>query len=186
MEMMDGIPDYADKKFCTLINCNKDFQGHPNTLYPERRKIIHFLTQITSEFDLYGGYWHGYPAWKGTPEAKWVVLKNYKFSICYENMSNQMGYITEKIFDSFIAGCVPVYLGANNITDYVSKECFIDRRDFGSDQEMYDFLRSIDRVTYQGYITAIREFLKSPKAKLFSKEHFVEFFMNEIKQVYPL
>jgi hypothetical protein len=57
-------------------------------------------------------------------------LEKYKFSICYENARDTPGYITEKIFDCFFAGCVPIYWGANNITDHIPKECFIDKRDF--------------------------------------------------------
>ena len=34
------------------------------------------------------------------------------------------GYITEKIFDSFFAGVVPIYWGAENITDYVPKSLY--------------------------------------------------------------
>ena len=41
-------------------------------------------------------------------------------------MRNVNGYVTEKIFDAFKAGCVPVYWGAENITKYVPAECFID------------------------------------------------------------
>jgi len=39
------------------------------------------------------------------------IMEQYKFSIYHENARNIPGYITEKIFDSFFAGCVPVYWG---------------------------------------------------------------------------
>ena len=45
-------------------------------------------------------------------------------------MRDVLGYITEKIFDSFAAWCVPVYWGASNVTDYIPEGCFIDRRKF--------------------------------------------------------
>lgn len=38
-------------------------------------------------------------------------LRNFKFNICPEN-SNSKGYVTEKIFDSFLAGCIPIYWGS--------------------------------------------------------------------------
>ena len=65
-------------------------------------------------------------------------------------------------------------------------ECFIDRRAFGSDQELYDFLRGVDRETYEAYIRAIREFQNSPEAYLFSKEHLSEVIVNEIRRICPL
>lgn len=41
------------------------------------------------------------PSYKGKVQEKQSVLKKTKFSICYENVSDLQGYITEKIFDSF-------------------------------------------------------------------------------------
>jgi hypothetical protein len=38
-------------------------------------------------------------------------LRNFKFNICPEN-SNSKGYVTEKIFDSLLAGCLPIYWGS--------------------------------------------------------------------------
>lgn len=37
-------------------------------------------------------------------------LKDYKFNICFEN-SSYPGYLTEKLFDAYMAGCVPIYWG---------------------------------------------------------------------------
>lgn len=73
---------------------------------------------------------------------KIAVLKNDQFCVCYENTKDVRGYVSEKIFDCFKAGVVPVYLGASNICEYVPKSSFVDRRDFASDQEVYDFLKS--------------------------------------------
>jgi hypothetical protein len=41
-------------------------------------------------------------------DSKKNTLEKYKFSICYENARDIPGYITEKIFDCFFAGCVPI------------------------------------------------------------------------------
>lgn len=46
-------------------------------------------------------------------DNKHEFLKQFKFNICPEN-SNAEGYITEKVFQSIEAGCIPVYWGANN------------------------------------------------------------------------
>ncbi|MDR1453444.1 MAG: hypothetical protein LBJ25_05680 [Candidatus Margulisbacteria bacterium] len=43
-------------------------------------------------------------------DNKDVYLRQYKFNICPEN-SQSPGYVTEKIFDAFHAGCIPVYNG---------------------------------------------------------------------------
>ena len=171
--MIDGIPTFARKKFCVMINGNKDFYSS-NALYAERRKVIQFFqAKLSEDFDLYGPDWHGYASWRGSVKSKWETLKNYKFCICYENMGNQLGFITEKIFDCLVAGCVPVYLGASNITDYVPAACFIDRRNFTSDEELYAFLKNISEKRYKQYLDNITQYFKSPQAHLFSIDNFI-------------
>ncbi|MBN2485923.1 MAG: hypothetical protein JXB34_08105 [Bacteroidales bacterium] len=46
-------------------------------------------------------------------DKKTEYLKSFYFNICPEN-SNAFGYVTEKIFQSVYAGCIPVYWGSNN------------------------------------------------------------------------
>ncbi|KAJ7967461.1 glycoprotein 3-alpha-L-fucosyltransferase A [Quillaja saponaria] len=45
------------------------------------------------------------------------ALKRYKFSLAFEN-SNEEDYVTEKFFQSLVAGTVPVVVGAPNIQDF--------------------------------------------------------------------
>lgn len=43
-------------------------------------------------------------------------LKQFKFTICPENISVK-GYTTEKLFQAFDAGCIPIYWGGENIPE---------------------------------------------------------------------
>lgn len=45
-------------------------------------------------------------------KQKW--LENYKFNICFENCSYP-GYLSEKFFDAYIAGCIPIYWGDTSL-----------------------------------------------------------------------
>eukprot|EP01018_Ginkgo_biloba_P008934 Gb_12454 [translate_table: standard] len=45
------------------------------------------------------------------------ALKHYKFSLAFEN-SNEEDYVTEKFWQSLVAGTVPVVVGAPNIQDF--------------------------------------------------------------------
>ena len=173
---IEEIPQFDQKRFCVMI-CRRLTSKHPKELYSKRKEMIKFFeNKPLEDFDFYGFWWKSnrYKNYKGSCKDKIDTLKNYKFSICYENMRDVKGYITEKIFDCFAAGVVPVYWGASNITDYVPKECFIDRREFQSNEELYQFLKTIDREAYERYLNAAWDFLKSKKAHLFTNEFFVE------------
>ncbi|WP_237416386.1 glycosyltransferase family 10 domain-containing protein [Helicobacter saguini] len=47
-------------------------------------------------------------------ENKIEWLKDYTFNICFEN-SSYPGYLSEKLADAFIAGCVPIYWGDTSL-----------------------------------------------------------------------
>ena len=87
-----------------------------------------------------------------------------------------------KIFDCFFAGCVPVYLGAPNITDYIPSDCFIDKRKFSTYDELYHYLTNITEEEYDEYLNSIKNFLKSDEATKFSAEYFVKVIIDNILQ----
>ena len=183
LKRIESIPSFEEKKFCALINNNKDFPHH-QSLYEERRKVIAFYASLPKgEFDLYGSGWQGYRDWKGTVPNKWETLKHYKFCYCFENTQKQEGYITEKIFDCLVGGCVPIYWGADNITAYIPKECFIDRRDFSSDEDLYWFLKSITPEEYEGYAQAATAFLTSAEAKRFSAWSYAQLILDALSHL---
>lgn len=151
------------KKLCTMINGNKS-SDHPQELYSERRKAIRFFEQNHPEdFDLYGFAWDPkqFPSYRGTIREKGEILRRYKFAICYENMGDVNGYITEKIFDCFRAGCVPVYLGAANVTRYIPEDTFVDFSSFNGYEELYRFLTQMSEETYNRYLSSIEQYLIS-------------------------
>ena len=47
-------------------------------------------------------------------EDKHKWLQNYKFNLCFEN-SSYPGYLTEKLFDAYNAGCIPIYWGDTSL-----------------------------------------------------------------------
>jgi hypothetical protein len=180
--MRDAIPSYEEKKFCTFVGTNLT-SDEPHSLYIERAKAIAFFEGIGEPgFEFYGRKWNAaqYASYRGPIDDKLEVIKNYRFSLCYENCCDQKGYITEKIFDCFAAGTVPIYWGAPNIDAYIPKDCFIDRRDFSTLLELYTFLKNMKRETYERYIQRIRAFLSSDAAQCFSYTHFEKLFYESI------
>lgn len=173
--MREDPKPFEEKKLCTLIAGDKS-SSHPNELYSKRREVIRFFeNKAPQDFDLYGQMWSPseFSSYLGSIPNKECLL-GYKFCFAYENMTNINGYITEKIFDCFHFGCVPIYLGADNICDYIPKNCFIDRRDFTSLDELYKYLKTMSQKEYETYIRNIQVYLQSEQAKPFSREHFYE------------
>jgi len=183
--MLTDLPEFKKKKFCTLISActseDKYPQKYPNELYSERRRAAEFFEKVGEPgFDLFGRGWEKdrYTSYRGAPADKIAVLKNYRFAICYENCQGVKGYITEKIFDCFQAGVVPIYWGAPNVTDYIPSDCFIDRRNFATYDDLYAFLKAMTQTEYEGYLERIRTYLKSSKAQLFSFENYEKIFVE--------
>jgi len=179
---LENIPEFDQKKLSVMILSNLE-NNHPLDIYAERRNVATFFTN-NDDFDLFGSNWEGFSRWKKSESRdQFSILKNYRFSFAYENTRDLLGYITERIFNAFYCGCVPIYWGASNITDYVPNECFIDRREFASNEELYQFIKNIDRKAYYKYIEAAQEYIKSPQAQLFSPTHFARSIMDRLYQV---
>lgn len=192
-------------KLCTLIAFNKKSR-HPLELYSKREEAIRwFEINHPDDFDLYGIGWdeytfsgprlirmlnrikplkrifaHKYITYRGRVERKYDILRRYKFSICYENVRDLTGWITEKIFDCFFAGCIPVYWGAGNVTTHIPEDCFIDKRKFPTYEALYDFMTAMNDSTYLNYLDRIDAYLRSPHAYQYTAEYFAKTIANEI------
>ncbi|NOT17935.1 MAG: hypothetical protein HOP20_07725 [Sulfuriferula sp.] len=206
------IDGFANRnQFCCLISSNKAlYVRDDRDLYPERVKVIRwFEMHAPNDFDLYGVGWdvpmvrgnllgklerrfwralgrmvklHPFPSFRGKVAHKRDVLMKTRFAICYENVRDLPGYITEKIFDCFFSGCVPVYWGASNITDHIPADCFIDRRQFRDTCEVYNFLKAMTEQEFIGYQQRIAAFLQSDAAYPFGSEFFAETIVTTIVQ----
>lgn len=198
-------------RFCCLISSNRTLAVQDDRiLYPERvRAIRWFETHAPHDFDLYGVDWdmpvlpgglvgklerrfwralgrfvklRPFPSYRGKVVHKRDVLARTRFAICYENVRDLPGYITEKIFDCSFSGCVPVYWGASNITDHIPADCFVDRRQFHDTGEVYRFLKAMTEQEFRGYQQRMAVFLQSDAAYPFSSEFFSETIVNTIVQ----
>jgi hypothetical protein len=195
----------AKEKLCVMIAGYKKAQ-HARELYGERMQAIRwFEANHPEEFDLYGVGWDsgkfgrhlprpiarhcgwlvrlGAPrlsSYRGRVERKRDVMGRYRFALCYENIGDVPGYITEKIFDAFFAGTVPVYRGADNVTDHIPADCFVDLRKFPGYPDLYRHLSGMPAEQYLAHLAAIERFLLSDSAHPFSLACFAETILSEI------
>lgn len=184
---------FSERKLLVNISSQK-FSSHPRELYSEIRRTIRFFEEFFPDhFDLYGFGWNldlkqflrrklthptirreFYPSYRGIARHKCEVYPNYKFGLCYENASNQPGYVSLKIFDCLRSGCVPVYLGAPDIEDYVDKDAFVDRRAFSSLKDLGEYVNGIGKQEYRRYVDAGIRYLQTSRFKLFLANNFVD------------
>nr|XP_004505225.1 glycoprotein 3-alpha-L-fucosyltransferase A isoform X4 [Cicer arietinum] len=78
-----------------------------------RLQALEALEKTNISIDSYGGCHRNRDGRVDKVEA----LKHYKFSLAFEN-SNEEDYVTEKFFQSLVAGTIPVVVGAPNIQDF--------------------------------------------------------------------
>ncbi|KAL5054023.1 hypothetical protein RYX36_034705 [Vicia faba] len=79
-----------------------------------RLQALEALERTNISIDSYGGCHRNRD---GRAVNKVETLKHYKFSLAFEN-SNEEDYVTEKFFQSLVAGTIPVVVGAPNIQDF--------------------------------------------------------------------
>jgi hypothetical protein len=210
--LVHAADGYASRdRFCCLISGNKALRVRDSrNLYPERVNAIRwFEAHAPQDFDLYGVGWdlpeaaggaigharqrfwqalgrvvklRPFNSYRGKVAHKRDVLRRTRFSICYENVSDLPGYITEKIFDCFFAGCVPVYWGASNISDHIPHNCFIDRRLFPDTESVYCFLKAMPEPEFIAYQKRIAAFLQSEAGYMFGSECFADTIVKTIVQ----
>jgi len=78
--------------------------------------------------------------------GKIAFLKDYKFAVCFENDSTQQaeGYVTEKLVDAMLAGCIPLYWGDLQVGKDFNMESFVHFP--GNDvDEMVEQVKDLDR-----------------------------------------
>jgi hypothetical protein len=196
--------------FCVMLASNKALRHpDPRNLHDKRVEAIRFFeAEAPDRFALFGRGWQipavrpgaigrlrkrlnewrakaapgarPFSSWRGAVHRKSDVLRRARFSLCFENSRGAPGYLTEKIFDCFTSGCVPVYVGSPGIEARIPDACYIDGDTFGSMRELLRHLESIDRTAFDAYQQAMRAFLEGPQSRRFSNEHFCRVLVDTI------
>lgn len=186
-----------DRLVCMISRDRATLPGHGLTdLYSYRRKIVEVFTRefTPEQFHLYGR-WPASSHYKGELYAsndlggfglecpvneggslqldgRYEVLPKYHYNICIEN-SRHPGYMTEKIFHAMAAGCIPIYLGANDIDAAVPRDCYIDMRD-RSIEQVIEVMKAQDQASRDRMKERIYNWLKHEGNYWFSSVRFAK------------
>ncbi|NEN93050.1 MAG: glycosyl transferase [Okeania sp. SIO3H1] len=155
------IPDYQVEKFgrekhkkiaALIKNCNWNTSlicnGQELDLYELRKKIALQGYQL-DKIDIYGKGWQENIVVENSRSGRWQerkieILQKYHFNLCFENTIADY-YCTEKIWDSIISGCLPIYYGGKNSTIYedFEKNSFLDYTEFRDSNELFEYVEKI-------------------------------------------
>lgn len=173
MPYKENLVPFENKKLCAMVV--------GNWTLPRLNMLYFFEMNHSEKLDCYGrcppelkniSMYKGQIPGQHSGEEKISILQYYRFCICFENTIGLQGYITEKIFSCFAAGCIPIYWGSENIEHYIPKSCFIDYRDFKNNTELYHYISTMSQDKYQEYVEEIKKYLASEQANLFSPQFF--------------
>ena len=106
-------------KFCCFIVSNST--GNV------RNKIFDLLNQY-KKVDSLGKYKNNCDILKNIiicTDEYYDIISQYKFIICFENTSRPY-YLTEKIYNAFKSGTIPIYWGDPHVTDIFNEKTFIN------------------------------------------------------------
>jgi hypothetical protein len=84
------------------------------------------------------------------------IHRPYQFSLAFEN-DDRPGWVTEKIINAFLAGCIPIYRGTSDVTDYFNPNAFIDARNFTSIKQLANYVKDVHASP-----TLMRNYLAQP------------------------
>lgn len=106
--------------------------------------------------------------YKGPCSSKIEIMSNYKFALCFENL-RMRGYITEKIFDCFYAGTIPLYWGGDDIQTWIPAESFIDVSQFKSQNDLVNFLMNLSNEEIENYRMEAKRFFSRDSSRKYFK-----------------
>jgi hypothetical protein len=79
-----------------------------------------------------------------TRRERLAVCASHKFTLAFEN-TIAADYVTNKLFEVWSVGSVPVYLGAPNVADFApSRRSYIDVTDFDGPMDLARYLNHLD------------------------------------------
>ncbi|KAL4859864.1 LAG1 longevity assurance 1 [Chlorella vulgaris] len=138
---------FAQKRTDGLIAVFISNCGPKNNRNEVLTQLIELLPGLVHS---YGGCQHNMDA----NDTKIATISRYKFAFTPEN-SNDVSYVTEKIYHALQAGTVPIYIGAPDVHRFVPvPDAVIRVDDFASIEALVDYLKQAanDQAVYNKHV----------------------------------
>jgi hypothetical protein len=125
------------KKFCLFAVSNPSNE--------KRNNFFHSLSEykrVDSCGKVLNNLGHRCPGETHMSPEFFEFIRDYKFMICFEN-SSLPNYLTEKVYNAYSNGTIPIYWGCPNIEEYVNMSSILYLKPDYSQADVYDLIRNI-------------------------------------------
>jgi hypothetical protein len=108
-------PLYSKNRFCAFVVSNPT--AHIRNTFFQKLNVYKRVDSCGCALNNCG-----FTAPKG--DAYLQFLQQFKFNICFENKSKPY-YLTEKLHNAWLGGCIPIYYGCPNVHTWLNKDAFL-------------------------------------------------------------
>jgi alpha(1,3/1,4) fucosyltransferase len=98
--------------------------------------------------------------YKGSVEDKILTMEKYQISLVIENTLN---YVSEKLFDSFSAGCVPVYVGPDLIKYEIPNNLYVQAQP--NKESIFNAIEKAQKIDYAVWFKELEKWITSDDCK---------------------
>ena len=119
---------------------------------------------------------------EGAVQAKMKFLNDYKFNLCFEN-SSYAGYTTEKLYEAYMFGTVPIYWGSPTIECDFNTKAFLNWHDYQDDDAFMEAIIEVDtkpELYEQMYMEPLFNSWKEPYNKYLDMNRFRNWFKKNV------
>lgn len=146
---LNEMPPPEKTKLCSWIT-----SGISRTTNHRRRlDFIKMLQDQKLNFDLYGRNLPNFANSNGSVNNKWHAMAPYYYNLAIENYADNDWYVSEKLWDSLLAWCLPIYYGGSAADKLLPPGCFL--RLPSLDEKGVEFIKEV--VATPNYWYAAKE-----------------------------
>ncbi|MDB9511856.1 glycosyltransferase family 10 [Kamptonema animale CS-326] len=146
---LNEMPPPEKTKLCSWIT-----SGISRTTNHRRRlDFIKMLQDQKLNFDLYGRNLPSLANSNGSVNNKWHAMAPYYYNLAIENYADNDWYVSEKLWDSLLAWCLPIYHGGSAADKLLPPGCFL--RLPSLDEKGVEFIKEV--VATPNYWYAAKE-----------------------------
>lgn len=140
---LDDNFDYFNRKFCNFVYSNGNL-GMGAAIRKDFCKLLAKYKHIDCPGKILNNMKEAIePRYKNWWKSKQDFLKNYKFTIAFENSSSP-GYTTEKLHQPLWANSIPIYWGDPVVERVFNPKAIINCHNFPNFEAVVDYVKYLD------------------------------------------